>query len=65
VEAIIEMGECQKMAFDALAFQAEAGPGRRIAQLKPKQAFFSQGGPLTRSSIFNAVAQNRKTNCCF
>ena len=38
------------MAFDALAFLAEAGLGRRIVQLKPKQAFFSQGGPA--DSIF-------------
>jgi len=44
------MAEPQKMAFDALAFLAEAGLGRRIVQLKPKQAFFSQGGPA--DSIF-------------
>jgi CRP/FNR family cyclic AMP-dependent transcriptional regulator len=29
--------------FDAAAFLAKAGLGRRIVQLKPKQAFFSQG----------------------
>jgi CRP/FNR family transcriptional regulator, cyclic AMP receptor protein len=40
----------QKIAFDAPAFLAEAGLGRRIIQLKPKQAFFSQGGPA--DSIF-------------
>jgi CRP/FNR family transcriptional regulator, cyclic AMP receptor protein len=39
-----------KIAFDAAAFLAEAGLGRRIIQLKPKQAFFSQGGPA--DSIF-------------
>jgi CRP/FNR family transcriptional regulator, cyclic AMP receptor protein len=39
-----------KIAFDAPAFLAEAGLGRRIIQLKPKQAFFSQGGPA--DSIF-------------
>jgi CRP/FNR family cyclic AMP-dependent transcriptional regulator len=44
------MVEPQKMAFDALAFLAGAGLGRRIVQLKPKQAFFSQGGPA--DSIF-------------
>jgi CRP/FNR family transcriptional regulator, cyclic AMP receptor protein len=32
-------------AFDALGFLAKAGLGRRIIQLKPKQAFFSQGSP--------------------
>jgi CRP/FNR family cyclic AMP-dependent transcriptional regulator len=39
------MAEPQKQAFDASAFLAGAGLGRRIIQLKPKQAFFSQGGP--------------------
>jgi len=39
------MAEPQEIAFDAPAFLAEAGLGRRIIQLKPKQAFFSQGGP--------------------
>ena len=29
--------------FDATAFLNKAGPGRRIVQLKPKEAFFSQG----------------------
>jgi CRP/FNR family transcriptional regulator, cyclic AMP receptor protein len=50
LEGIIEMAAPQKIAFDALAFVAEAGLGRRIIQLKPKQAFFSQGGPA--DSIF-------------
>ena len=44
------MAEPQKIAFDAPAFLAEAGLGRRIIQLKPKQAFFSQGG--SADSIF-------------
>jgi CRP-like cAMP-binding protein len=44
------MAEPQKLAFDAPAFLAEAGLGRKIVQLKPKQAFFSQGGPA--DSIF-------------
>ena len=30
-------------SFDLLAFLANAGLGRRIVELKPKQAFFSQG----------------------
>ena len=44
------MAEPQEIAFDAPAFLAEAGLGRRIIQLKPKEAFFSQGGPA--DSIF-------------
>jgi CRP/FNR family cyclic AMP-dependent transcriptional regulator len=44
------MAEPQEIAFDAPAFLAETGLGRRIIQLKPKQAFFSQGGPA--DSIF-------------
>ena len=32
------------MTFDLADFLATAGVGRRIVQLKPKQAFFSQGG---------------------
>ena len=38
------MAEHKKPAFDAPAFLAEAGLGRKIVQLKPKQAFFAQGG---------------------
>jgi CRP/FNR family transcriptional regulator, cyclic AMP receptor protein len=38
------MAEPQHVAFDLPAFLAEAGLGRKIIQLKPKQAFFSQGG---------------------
>ena len=38
------MAEPQHIAFDAPAFLAEAGLGRKIIKLKPKQAFFSQGG---------------------
>jgi CRP/FNR family transcriptional regulator, cyclic AMP receptor protein len=44
------MAEPQKNSFDASAFLAGAGLGRRIIQLKPKQAFYSQGGPA--DSIF-------------
>ena len=40
----------QKIAFDAPAFLAEAGLGRSVARLKPKQTFFLQGGPA--DSIF-------------
>jgi CRP/FNR family cyclic AMP-dependent transcriptional regulator len=39
------MAEPQKTAFDASAFLAKAGLGRKIVQLKPKQGFFSQGHP--------------------
>ena len=38
------------MTFDLAAFLATAGVGRRIVQLKPKQAFFSQGD--SADSIF-------------
>jgi CRP/FNR family transcriptional regulator, cyclic AMP receptor protein len=38
------MAEPEHIAFDAPAFLTEAGLGRKIIQLKPKQAFFSQGG---------------------
>jgi CRP-like cAMP-binding protein len=35
----------EKPAFDAAAFLASAGLGRRIVQLAPKQTFFTQGDP--------------------
>jgi len=44
------MAEPPKIAFDAPVFLAEAGLGRRPFRLKPKQPFFSQGGPA--DSIF-------------
>jgi CRP/FNR family cyclic AMP-dependent transcriptional regulator len=40
----------QVAQFDAAAFLASAGLGRRIVQIKPKQPFFSQGDPA--DSIF-------------
>jgi CRP-like cAMP-binding protein len=39
-----------KPGFDAAAFLANAGLGRRIVQLEPKEAFYSQGDPA--DSIF-------------
>jgi hypothetical protein len=45
-----QMIEQKNTAFDAAAFLARAGLGRRIVQLKPKQAFFSQGNPA--DSVF-------------
>jgi len=44
------MAGLKNSAFDAAAFLANAGLGRRIVQLKPKQAFFSQGN--SADSIF-------------
>ena len=44
------MVELEKPAFDAAAFLANAGLGRRIVQLAPKEAFFAQGGPA--DSVF-------------
>jgi CRP/FNR family transcriptional regulator, cyclic AMP receptor protein len=42
--------EPQETAFDAAAFLEKAGLGRKIIEVKPKRAFFSQGGPA--DSIF-------------
>ena len=39
------MVELEKPEFDAAAFLASAGLGRRIVQLAPKEAFYSQGDP--------------------
>jgi CRP-like cAMP-binding protein len=44
------MVELEKPAFDAAAFLASAGLGRRIVQVQPKQHFFSQGDPA--DSVF-------------
>ena len=49
-EGIIQMTELRNVAFDAAAFLAKAGLGRKIIQVKPKQVFFSQGNPA--DSIF-------------
>ena len=49
-DGTIQMVDLKKAAFDVSAFLASAGLGRRIIQLKPKQAFFSQGDPA--DSIF-------------
>jgi CRP-like cAMP-binding protein len=38
-----QMAERNQNDFDATAFLNQAGPGRRIVQLKPKEALFSQG----------------------
>jgi CRP-like cAMP-binding protein len=42
--------ELEKPEFDAAAFLASAGLGRRIVQLAPKETFFSQGDPA--DSVF-------------
>src|ERR1700684_429101 len=44
------MVKFEKPGFDAAAFLANAGLGRRIIQLAPKDAFFSQGDPA--DSVF-------------
>ena len=44
------MAEPAKPAFDAAAFLASAGLGRRIVLLKPKTQVFSQGDPA--DSVF-------------
>jgi CRP-like cAMP-binding protein len=44
------MVELNKPTFDAAAFLANAGLGRKIIQFAPKQTFFSQGDPA--DSVF-------------
>jgi CRP/FNR family cyclic AMP-dependent transcriptional regulator len=44
------MVEFEKHGFNAAAFLASAGLGRRIIQFSPKEAFFSQGDPA--DSVF-------------
>ena len=44
------MVELEKPEFDTAAFLASAGLGRRIIQLAPREAFFSQGDPA--DSVF-------------
>jgi|SRR5579859_2224123 len=44
------MAEFEKSTFDVSAFLANAGLGRRVVQLRPKQVFFSQGNPA--DSVF-------------
>ena len=44
------MVELEKPGFDTAAFLASAGLGRRIIQLAPQDAFFSQGDPA--DSVF-------------
>ena len=39
------MVELEKPPFDAAAFLASAGLGRRIVQIEPKENFFTQGDP--------------------
>ena len=46
------------MTFDLAAFLEEAGVGRRVVQLKPKQIFFSQGS--SADSIFYLRAGRAK-----
>src|SRR5271170_5694377 len=44
------MVELEKPQFDAVAFLASAGVGKRLIQLAPNSAFFSQGDPA--DSVF-------------
>ena len=39
------MADLNHLRFDPAVFLAQAGLGRRIVQVKPKRAFFSQGDP--------------------
>jgi hypothetical protein len=47
------------LSMTGMAFLAEAGLGRKIVQLEPTRAFFSQGGPLTLSL---SSERSRKTH---
>jgi CRP/FNR family transcriptional regulator, cyclic AMP receptor protein len=49
-EEALQMTELRSVTFDPAAFLAHAGLGRRIVQLKAKEAFFSQGS--SADSIF-------------
>jgi CRP/FNR family transcriptional regulator, cyclic AMP receptor protein len=49
-EGTFQVVEARKIAFDAAAFLASAGLGRRITHFKKKQPLFSQGEPA--DSIF-------------
>jgi len=51
------MVEPETLGFDTSTFLAHAGLGRRMIQFAPKDAFFSQGDPQTRSFIFRKAAQ--------
>jgi CRP-like cAMP-binding protein len=46
----LTMVELEKPGFNAAAFLASAGLGRRIVQLRPKEKFFTQGEPA--DSVF-------------
>ena len=52
------MVELQKPDFDVATFLASAGLGRRIVQLAPKEAFFSQGD--SADSVFYLQAGSAK-----
>ncbi len=52
------MVELKKVEFDAAAFLASAGLGRRIVKLAPKETFFSQGDPA--DSVFYLQAGRAK-----
>jgi CRP/FNR family cyclic AMP-dependent transcriptional regulator len=49
-EGCMPTNDTSKPRFDTKAFLAQAGLGRRITELKPKQAFFTQGDPA--DSVF-------------
>ena len=59
--------------FDPAAFLANVGLGRRIVELQPKEAFFSQGYPADsvfylqkgrqRSLLFRRLAKKRRSPC--
>ncbi len=55
------MIELEKPTFDAAAFLASAGLGRRIIHLAPKDAFFRREIQRTRFFIFRRVVQKSQS----
>jgi hypothetical protein len=52
------MSRQKDTTFDAAAFLANAGLGRRIIQIKPKQDFFLREVPQMPSFIFRRAARS-------
>jgi CRP/FNR family transcriptional regulator, cyclic AMP receptor protein len=63
MEGAVLMPELESGKFDAAAFLASAGLGRRIIQLKAKRHFFSQGNQA--DSVFYLSEGSRKTHSHF
>jgi hypothetical protein len=49
------------MTFDLANFLENAGVGRKVVQMQPKQSSFRREARLTPSSIFGQAAQNSQS----